>query len=177
MSSSEVGLGNVEYLYLRNIDCNNSVGADDATEFVWNLPYIQQHTAPIMYIEIVQLYLDYGAGATADANKVLPQVLTLENYMGQNFYSTGGNSTQIASFIVRDALGGHWFSQQDSPMIQVPSNLRQLKFYLHHTVNWNQLQVGNDASLDILIKISRPKQMELTDNMVKAFVPTIPRSI
>jgi hypothetical protein len=174
MSATNVDLGNVEYLYLRNIDCNGvSATAAGASSFSWNLPYINPKEAPYMFIQVVQAYADYGTGAVTPAvGTAAPQRLMYSNINGLNSYATGGG--QLASIMERDTLAGHWMTKYDAPMIQVPSNLTQIRFTLNINADGSLATISNDGSLDILLKIVRPKREAVTANTLASYVRTLP---
>lgn len=167
MSSTNVDLGNVEYLYLSNIQCNNS-GADNSDIFQWDMPYIPPRQAPYMFIQVAQLYVDHDDGAGI----AQPQHLRFVSVNGLNNYSTG--SYQLACLMERDDLAGHWTAQSDAPMIQVPSNINQLNFTLNRNLNGNAITLGANGTMDIVIKIVRPKQDVIMQNTLASYVRTIP---
>jgi len=175
MSATNVDLGNVEYVYLRNTDCNNGAGADGASSFTWALPYINPKEAPYMFIQVVQAYADYGTGATTPAvGTASPQHLRFTNVRGFNAYATDdGNSVQLASIMERDTLAGHWMAKYDAPMIQVPSNLSQISFTLNLNLNGSLATISDNGSLDILLKIVRPKRDAITANTLASYVRTL----
>lgn len=168
MSATNVDLGNVQYVYLSNLDCNDGNGADGSDTFKWNIPYMPPREAPYMFIQVAQLYVDHddGAGVTQ------PQHLRFVSVNGLNNYATG--SYQLASLMERDDLAGHWTAQSDSPMIQVPSNINQLSFTLNRNLNGNAITLGTNGTIDILLKIVRPKQDVIMQNTLASYVRTIP---
>lgn len=167
MSATNVDLGNVEYLCLRNIDCNNGNGGDLASSFTWNMPFITPREAPYMFIQVVQLYVDHDDGTGA----AQPQHLRFTSVNGINNYSTG--SSQLATLMERDAPAGHWSAQTDAPMIQVPSNINQLSFTINRNLNGDTITLGTNGSIDILLKIVRPKQEVIMQNTLASYVRTI----
>jgi hypothetical protein len=167
MSATNVDLGNVEYVYLRSVDCNNGNGAVLTSSFLWNLPYMNPKEAPYMFIQVVQVYIDHDDGTSA----AVPQHLMLTNVNGLNFHTTGGG--QLATLLERDAPAGHWTEKGDAPMIQVPSNLTQIGFSLNENLNQNALVLGTDGSVEIVLKIVRPKRDAITSNTLASYVRTI----
>lgn len=167
MSSTNVDLGNVQYVYLSNLDCNNGDTGADSEVFQWTLPFINQKEAPYMFIQVVQAYIDHDDGGGIGQ----PQHLRFTSVNGLNNYATG--SYQLASLMERDDLAGHWTSQSDSPMIQVPSNINQLSFTLNRNYNGNPITLGANGMIDLVIKIVRPKQEAITQNTLASYVRTI----
>lgn len=167
MSASNVELGNVEYIYLRNVDCNGGTGGDLADVFQWDFPRsINPRQAPYMFIQVVQLYVDHDDGAGI----AQPQHLSYTTLNGVNAYSSGSSS--LASLMERDDLAGHWTAQGDAPMIQVPSSVSNLNFTLNRNLNGNAITLGTSGSIDIVLKIVWPKQNEITNNTLSSFVRT-----
>jgi len=166
MSSTNVDLGNVEYLFLRNEECNNGEGANNSSSFSWQLPYINPREAPYIFIQVIQTYIDHGNGATP----AVPSHLVFTTVNGINHYSTGGY--QLATLMQRDAIAGHWINIPDSPMIQVPTNINQLNFTLLSNATVQPLTLGDIGTVDILIKIVRPQQGVITKNTMAANVKT-----
>ena len=172
MSATNVDLGNVEYVYLRDIDCNNANGGATQSSFTWNMPYINPREAPYMFIQVVQLYVDHsdGAGITQ------PQHLRFTTIKGSNSYSTssdGEGPSQLASLMERDDLAGHWTGQSDAPMIQVPSNINQLSFTINRNLTGAPIILGAAGCIDILLKIVRPKPEAITQNTLASYVRTM----
>lgn len=167
MSSTNADLGNVEYVYLRNVDCNGGDGGALDSIFTWNLPYINPKEAPYMFIQIVQLYVDHDDGAASG----VPQHLLLTSANGLNFYATGGG--QLATMMERDAPAGHWTEKVDAPMIQVPSNITQLTFSLNRNLTGTSVTLGTAGSISILLKIVRPKRDAITANTLASYVRTL----
>lgn len=167
MSSTNVDLGNVEYLYLQNVNCNNNIGGGLASQFTWQLPYMDSKQSPYMFIQVVQLYVDHNDGASA----AVPQHLRFVNMHGNNTYSTSLSST-LAGLMERDAPAGHWSIQGDGPMMQVPTNINQLIFTVNQNLNGNPITLGTNSCIDILIKIVRPHQGVITKNTMAANVKT-----
>jgi len=172
MSAITAELGNVEYVYLRSPDCNNGIGAssDVYIPFVWNFPYINPKEAPYMFIQVVQAYIHYagtGANATTD-----PQHLQYVGLNGLNYYSSG--SEQLATFLDRDDTGGHWTAMPESPIIQVPSNISTLQFALVQNKTRELGTLGLDGSIEIVLKIVRPKRDIITSNTLASYVRTLP---
>lgn len=168
MSATNVDLGNVEYLYLRNVDCNNGNGGQIAESFTWTMPYITPKEAPYMFIQVVQLYVDHKLGNGAAE----PHHLRFTSVNGLNNYSTG--SSQLATLMERDAPGGHWLNKPEAPMIQVPSNINQLSFSLNRNFNGDLIEIGENGCIDMVLKIVRPKQQEITNNTLASYVRTMP---
>jgi len=167
MSSTNVDLGNVEYVYLENISCNGGDGGADVSQFVWTLPNMKPNQAPYMFIQVAQLYVDHTDGAGTGQ----PQHLRLINLHGLNSYSTSG-STELAGLMERDALGGHWNIQSDAPMLQVPTSINQLTFTVNQNLNGDPITLGANASISVLLKIVRPHQNVVTKNIMLANVKT-----
>lgn len=165
MSSTNVELGNVDYLYLQNINCNNGAGGVLTNQFSWQLPYIDAKQAPYMFIQVVQLYVDHDDGAGG----AQPQHLRFINLHGNNTYATSGSS-ELAGLMERDTPANHWSIQGDSPMIQVPTNLNQLIFTINRNLTGDSITLGQAGSIDILVKIVRPQQGILTKNIMAANV-------
>ena len=169
-SATNVDLGNVEYVYLDNTACANLTGAGGLSSFTWVMPYIKPQESPIMFIQVAQAYVDHSAGAGAPT----PQHLEYVNIFGQNLYCASGDSTFLASIMERDALAGHWKASPESPMIQVPTTLSQITFTLNNNQTGDALALGANGSLSILLKIVRPKQMDITKNTVASFAQRLP---
>lgn len=167
MSSINGELGNTQFIYLRNADCNNGTGGDLADTFNWDLPYMNSTQEPIMFIQVVQAYLDHDDGA----NLAEPQHLRLVNPMpNDGYYSTNGNGTTLATLLERDTLAGHWKAQSEAPVLQIPSSTRTLKFTLNSNSRTNALiALGTNGCIDILLKLIRPKQGELTNQIMQTF--------
>jgi hypothetical protein len=167
MSSINADLGNVEYIYLRNADCNNGTGGELADTFNWDLPYMNATQEPIMFIQVVQVYIDHDDGAYAGTPQHLRLVSPMPN---QGYYATNGNGTTLATLLQRDALAGHWDNIAEAPILQLPSSTRSLKFTLNSNRGTNPLLVlGTNSCLDILLKVIRPKQGELTNQIMQTF--------
>lgn len=164
MSSTNIDLGNVEYVYLQNTFCNGGNGGDGQSLFTWTIPYMNPRQAPYMYIQVVQLYVDHDDGTGA----AVPQHLRFIGVNGLNSYSESG--VQLAGILERDTLAAHWKIQSESPMIQVPTNLNSISFEIHNNINGQILTLGTDGCLDILLKIVRPKQEMITQNIMAANV-------
>lgn len=174
MSSTNVDLGNVEYLYLKDVDCNVVNGLAEggglSNYFTWNIPYMPPREAPYMFIQVVQLYVDHDDGAGI----AQPQHLRFANINGINNYSTTNTQlAQLASLMERDDLAGHWTAQTDAPMIQVPTNINQLSFTLNRNLNGNAITLGTAGTIDILLKIVRPKQDVIMQNTLASYVRTL----
>lgn len=167
MSSINAELGNVQYIYLRNADCNNGTGADLADTFNWDLPYMKPSQSPIMYIQVVQAYLDHDDGASAG----IPQHLRLISPMPNDcYYSTNGNGTTLATILERDDPAAHWKNMSEGPVIQIPSSTRSIKFTLNSNRGANPLlTLGTNSCVDILLKVVIPKQLELTNQMMQTY--------
>lgn len=179
MSATNVDLGNVEYIYLDNTICNvqangiaDGAESDVATEYTWNLPYIKPQESPIMYIQVCQAYMHYsGVGMTGEA---APQHLEYTNIYGQNFYCAKDDSTFLACMLQQDTDVGHWKALGDAPMIQVPTTLSKISFAVVNNRTGNSTVIGDTGSLSILLKVVRPKQMEITKNTVASFAQRLP---
>jgi len=168
MSATNVDLGNVEYMYFRDIECNDGDGGHNQSVFSWNMPYTMPKESPFMYIQVVQLYVDHsnGAGIT------VPQHLCYNGIFGLNSYNSGGE--QLATLMERDQLGGHWTGQSDAPMIQVPTNINKISFRIIDNITSDPFTLGDAGTIDILLKIVRPKQMDITKNTVASFAQRLP---
>lgn len=164
MSSTNIDLGNVDYVYLQNTFCNSGNGGDLQSLFTWTIPYMNPKQAPYMYIQVVQLYVDHDDGTGA----AQPQHLRFIGANGLNSYSESG--VQLAGLMERDAPAGHWSIQGDAPMIQVPTNINSISFEIHRNLNGQVITLGTDGSIDILLKIVRPKQEMITQNIMAANV-------
>lgn len=172
MSATNVDLGNVQYIHLRDIDCNNANGGATQSSFTWNIPYMNPREAPYMFIQVAQLYIDHDNGAGI----AQPQHLRFSSIAGANCYSTSTEAdspSQLAALMERDDLAGHWTAQSDSPMIQVPSNINQLSFTINRNLTGAVITLGAVGTIDILLKIVRPKQEAITQNTLASYVRTI----
>ena len=174
MSATNVDLGNVEYLYLKDVDCNVVNGLAEGgglnNSFTWVMPYITPREAPYMFIQVIQLYVDHDDGTGA----AQPQHLRFTSVNGINNYSTTNTQlAQLATLMERDAPAGHWSAQTDAPMIQVPSNINQLSFTINRNLNGQVITLGTNGTIDILLKIVRPKQDAIMQNTLASYVRTI----
>lgn len=174
MSSTNVDLGNVEYLYLDNSTCNNGTGGAGASSFTWVMPYITPRESPIMFIQATQVLIDYtGNGKVGNADI---QQLRYTNIFGQNYYTT--NSARVASMLeITSTPAGaedHYKSLPESPMVQVPTSLSELSFTINNCKNGVVHTLGDNGSICILLKIVRPKQMEIMNNTLASYVRTMP---
>lgn len=180
MSASNVDLGNVEYIYLDNTMCNpnadgtaaNGAQSNIAIEYLWNLPYIKPQESPIMYIQVCQAYIHYGGASIV--GQAAPQHIEYTSIFGQNMYPALGDSSVLACILQQDTDVGHWKSLNDAPMIQVPTNLSKIKFSVINNRTGASTVIGETGSFSILLKIVRPKQMEITKNTIASFAQRLP---
>lgn len=173
MSATNVDLGNVEYLFLDNASCNNGVGGAGANSFTWNLPYITPREAPIMFIQVAQVLVDYTGNGKVGNTDI--QHLRYTNIYGQNYYTT--SNARVASMLeITSTPAGaedHYKSLPESPMVQVPTSLSQLSFTINNSLNGNVHTLGDNGSISILLKIVRPKQDAIMQNTLASYVRTI----
>jgi hypothetical protein len=167
MSSIAAELGNVEYIFLRNVDCNGGVGGAGGGTFEWFLPILPQRESSIIYLQIAQLTLHYeGTGVDGSPE---PQYLVYNNLFSENMYSSD-KSAVLASILSRDDATGHYETQSDSPIIQVSSNLIKINLSLRDSADNSLNNIGTTGSISMLLKIIRPKLNVNRDNILKSYV-------
>lgn len=167
MSATNIDLGLFRYVYLQNVNCNNDAGGDATSSFSWNMPYIPPSQGPIMFMQVVQLYVDHDDGAGAG----YPQHLRYTNINGYNSYSTG--NSQLAGLMQRDTLAAHWTIQPEAPLIQVPTNITQAAFTINRNTTGAVITLGTNGCIDIVLKLIYPKQGLLTNDIMAANVRTL----
>lgn len=167
MSAINTELGNVQYIYLRNTECNNGAGADATGIFTWTLPSTPARESPFMYIQVVQCMIHYSGTGTQGNNE--PQFLTYENMYADNFFSSD-KSTVLASILCRDAAAGQYIPQVDAPIIRVPSNLTQITFSIRNQINNEVDLTGLTGSCSILLKLIKPQHDKVQNNVLKSYV-------
>lgn len=163
-------IGNVEYVMLSNAACNNGAGADSASTLTWTFPYIKPQESPIMYIQAVQVYYDAGAGAV---NSSTPMQLRLTSSLSENYYAND-KQFPIFSLLVRDALTGHWINPENNPILQVSTKISYITFQVELQADNSTFTADDNATINILMKIIRPKQMEMTKNNVATYARMLP---
>lgn len=163
-------VGNVEYVMLSNVGCNGGAGADLVSSLSWVMPYIKPQESPIMYIQAVQVYYDSGAGSL---NASTPLQLRFMSNIADNYYAQD-NQYPIFSILVRDALTGHWVNPNNNPILQVSTKLSTITFRLETQAECQPFVSDDNATISILLKIIRPKQMDMTKNNVATYARMLP---
>lgn len=167
MSAITAELGNVEYIFLRDLDCNGGATGAGTGTFVWRLPTLPPRESSSMYIQISQAMVHYaGTGATGNAE---PQYLVYNNMYSDNLYSTN-NSQMLACMLERDTATGHYKPQTEPPVIRVPSNLTQISFSVYNGGVDEINNTGLTGSVNILLKIIRPQHNVVSSNLIKSYV-------
>lgn len=170
MSSTNVDLGNVEYVYLDNTRCNNGSGAADASLFTWDMPYINPNQSPIMFLQISQVLIDYtGTGKIGNADQ---QHLRYANVFGQNFYGPIYLAAMLELTATPAGAEDHYKNMTECPMVQVPTSLSTISFTINNANTGDPHTIGASGSVSILLKIVRPHQGIITKNIMSANVKT-----
>ncbi len=170
MSTLISELGNVQYIYLRDLDCNGGASGAGTGTFVWTLPTLPARESSFMYIQVVQGMIQYsGTGQTGQAE---PQYLVYNNLFSDSMFSSN-NQTTLASILQRDSTTGTWIPQSDSPVIRVPSNLSKISFTVYNQGVDEINNTGPAGSISILLKIIKPQRDVVQDNTLNTYVRTI----
>lgn len=167
MSTLTAQLGNVEYIYLKDTDCNGGAGGKSVGIFTWTLPKLPARESSTMFLQVSQVSIHYaGVGTAGNAE---PQYLTYENLYSDSMYSSD-NSTVLATIIDRDDTGGHWHIESSgAPVIQVSSNSNTITFSVRNQFNNEINGLGTLGSVSILLKIIRPQNNVVRDNTLKGY--------
>jgi hypothetical protein len=163
-------IGNVEYVMLSNTTCNDGSGANSASTLTWRFPYIKPQESPLMYIQAVQVYYDAGAAAV---NTSTPMQLRLTSSLSENYYANDKQSP-IFSLLVRDQISGHWINPNNNPILQVSTKMSYITFQVELQSDNSTFTADDNATINILLKIIRPKQMEMTKNNVATYARMLP---
>ena len=163
-------IGNVEYVMLTNAICNDSAGTAGSSTFTWKMPYIKPQESPIMYIQACQIYLDCVSNTQAPP---YPYHLRLKSTLAENYYCNDSQNP-IVSFLVYDGIVGHSVNPNNNPILQISTKESYLTFEIVANLSNLTLTMPANGSLNIMLKIIRPKQMEMTKNNIATYARMLP---
>lgn len=166
-------VGNVEYVMLSDTLCNDGAGIVGTTTFTWRIPYIKPQESPLMYIQPVQIYYDSGTVQAGNTNTSVPCQLRLVSSIADNYYAND-KQFPIFSMLVRDALPGHWCNPNNNPILEFSTKSTYISFQIESQTDNAPMTPYTASSLNILFKIIRPKQMEMSKNNVATYARMLP---
>jgi len=157
-------VGNVEYVMLSNKQCNSGAGANGASNLTWKFPYIKPQESPIMYIQAVQVHFYAGdaAGSTT------PFQVRLVSTLAENYYADD-KQFPIFSLLISDAAADNFKNPENNPLLQVSTINSYITFNIETQLDNVVVTNAADATISILLKIVRPKQMMLTENNIATY--------
>ena len=166
-------VGNVEYVMLSDTLCNSGTGVVGTTTFTWKMPYIKPQESPLMYIQPVQVYFDSGTLGVGNVNTSTPMQVRVVSNIADNYYADD-KQFPIFTLLVRDALPGHWANPNNNPILEFSTKSTYISFQIETQTDNVPITPTAGSSLNILLKIIRPKQMDMTKNNIASYVRALP---
>lgn len=168
-------LGSFSYLALYSKDAVKVEALGVTYNWKWTPPTnLQARKAPVLFLSVCSAYIDDSTGN----NPALPHMLRLK-IPSENFYSNETTAPHITypivAIMVRDAPSGHWYVLgENSPVIQVPSNLQVLDFdIVDGDGNILGVDSGAGETLNIILKLHHPEHNEVRDNTVMSYAQSV----